>query len=312
MTYPPGSGPTRDNVPNGFPAAPTTPIRPSSIPPGVPPAMPPRTLVYPAVPTSAPGRPATGRVELAPGFAPPGAPPMYGPSPWASPGVDPAPPKPRRSSTVMWIGLAAVVLVAALVLAFVFQPRADESATVPATGPTTGLPTTQLPSTGVPPSTSAASHGGTTSPDTAPSTGEATPSTGDAAPTTGAAVPADPGWPPSRIPTSLLPRSGAPDTDDPAGGVVAARQRVAGFVRALNDDDPDAANTFLCTAMVGAFGDDMLTGIEPGSVGVGGVTVSGSTGAAYITFRPIGGGDPEQSEFGLVVEGGQWMVCRAP
>jgi hypothetical protein len=139
----------------------------------------------------------------------------------------------------------------------------------------------------------------------------------------GSAVPADPGWPPSRIPTSLLPPSAAPSigpkpsaaptgTADPAGGVVAARTRVAGFVAALNDDDPARANAFLCRAMAGAFGADMLNGIAPGTVGVGGVTTSGGSGTAYITYQPTGGGDPQQSKFGLVVEGGQWMVCPTP
>lgn len=93
---------------------------------------------------------------------------------------------------------------------------------------------------------------------------------------------------------------------------MAARSRVAGFVAALNDGDPDAANSYLCHGMAGAFGDDMLSGIVPGSVGVGGVTTAGATGTAYITFQPTGGGSPEQSRFGLVIEHGQWMVCQAP
>jgi hypothetical protein len=211
---------------------------------------------------------------------------------------------------VIWIGIAAGVLVAALALAFVFQPRPRDAASAQPPAPATDLPATTAPP-------AAGTGGNPPGSEPEPSTGGSAPATSGSAPATsspapGAGVPADPGWPPSRIPTSLIPHSAIPDPADPAGGVVAARHRVAGFVAALNEDDPDVANKFLCESMVGAFGEDMLTGIEPGSVGVGGVTVNGNSGVAYITFRPTGGGDPEQSEFGLVVEADQWMVCRAP
>ena len=56
----------------------------------------------------------------------------------------------------------------------------------------------------------------------------------------------------------------------------------------------------------------MLTGIQPGTVGVGGVTITGRTGVAFITFEPVGGGEPGQSKFGLTIEGDRWMICRSP
>ena len=65
--------------------------------------------------------------------------------------------------------------------------------------------------------------------------------------------------------------------------------------------------------MVGAFGDDMLTGIEPGSVGVGGVTVNGDSGIAYITFRPVPTAEIPNSRSSVWwSRADQWMVCRAP
>jgi hypothetical protein len=204
-----------------------------------------------------------------------------------------------------WIGIVAAALVAAFVVLVLADGRPSPGA--PRGAESTGQTTDHHPTSHGPAATGSTSPN-PTSPYPPTSGSTSTPAPG----TSGPAVPADPGWPPSRIPTSLLPPSAASSgTDDPAGGVVAARSRVAGFVAALNANNPDRANTFLCRAMRGAFGADMLNGIAPGSVGVGGVTTTGGSGTAYITYEPTGGGDPEQSKFGLLVENGQWTVCQA-
>ena len=265
MTLPGDGAPTPRVGPDGCPTTPTRltgPRGPASAPQHLAASdrrkVPPSTLVYPVVaPTTAGQRP-TGRVELAPGFPPP----QFGPAqqvpptgfrpPAAEPdgldpnrpvrnGLVPTAPKPRPPWTVIWIGIAAGVLATALVLAFVFQPRPRDAASDLPPAPTTDLPA----STG-PPTAGATTGGNPTGSEPEPSTDGSAPSTGSGPPTSspalGSGVPADPGWPPSRIPTSLIPHSPTPDAADPAGGVVAARHRVAGFVAALNDDDPDAAD----------------------------------------------------------------------
>ena len=206
------------------------------------------TRAYPALPAAAWLPAPTGRVELAPGFVPAGSVPM-------APGFRPRSGHPRTGWTLALIGVAATVLVTALVVAMVVHGRSSDTAAglVPtSTGDSiaTGTPAP----TGAPPSDPSGLPAPALPAPTTGSPNTAAPGTGHV-PTTAPARPADPGWPPSRVPTSLLPRSsGSPDQREPAGGVVAARARVAGFVEALNDDDPDRANSFLCRSMVGVAG----------------------------------------------------------
>jgi hypothetical protein len=138
---------------------------------------------------------------------------------------------------------------------------------------------------------------------------------GDATGTGGAPGSGAPGGTVTAVPPA--PSTAAPGTSDlppaeSAGGVKAARARVTDFVAALNDNDPDRANGFLCSDLAGSFGAGMLNGIQPGSLGVGGVSVRGSTGTAYVSYLPVGGGEPARALFGLVVEHQQWMICDPP
>lgn len=115
-------------------------------------------------------------------------------------------------------------------------------------------------------------------------------------------------------PTGPAPTTGlaAPDPGGAAGGIVAARARVAAFVGALNADDPDLANTFMCTGMTDTFGSTMLDGIVSGSLTVGGVRVTGDAGTAFVNYEPS---DPNKitdlgrAQFDLVVEHDEWMLC---
>lgn len=106
----------------------------------------------------------------------------------------------------------------------------------------------------------------------------------------------------------------APDPGGVAGGILAARDRVAAFVAALNTGDPDLANTFMCTGMTDTFGSGMLDGIVPGSMTVGGVAVTGDTGTAFVKYEPSGASDVTdlgRAQFGLVVEHGLWVLCNS-
>jgi hypothetical protein len=118
--------------------------------------------------------------------------------------------------------------------------------------------------------------------------------------------------PPAPSSTPGTPPESAVPPADSAGGVKAARGRVSDFVAALNDNDPQRANSYLCSDLAGSFGDGMLNGVQPGSMGVGGVSVRGDSGTAYVTYLPTGGGDPARAMFGLVVEHAQWMICNPP
>jgi hypothetical protein len=157
-------------------------------------------------------------------------------------------------------------------------------------------------------------------PDLPSRTGAATGGT-DTGGTTGTGTTDDTGRPGDSVTvTSPAPSTAAPSTPpqselppaDSAGGVKAARARVSDFVAALNDNDPERANSFLCSDLAGSFGNGMLNGVEPGSLGVGGVSVRGDSGTAYVTYRPTGGGETGRAMFGLVVEHAQWMICDPP
>ncbi len=103
-------------------------------------------------------------------------------------------------------------------------------------------------------------------------------------------------------------RNTGPETNG-AGGISQARARVAAFVAALNRNDFQQADRFLCTSMTGLFTASSLEGVAPGSLGVGGVSLQGNTGTAVVTFRPSKGGEQERAVFGLVVVHRAWMVC---
>ncbi len=113
---------------------------------------------------------------------------------------------------------------------------------------------------------------------------------------------------PPALTSATRPGQPAP-TEPDAGGVSAARARVSEFVGALNTADFDRANGLLCRFMAGRYGTSSLDGIEPGSLGVGGVSVQGSTGTAIVTYQPTGGGIEERSLFGLRIEHQQWVLC---
>lgn len=105
----------------------------------------------------------------------------------------------------------------------------------------------------------------------------------------------------------------APDPGGVAGGILAARARVAAFVAALNAGDPDLANTFMCTGMTDTLGAGMLERIVPGSLTVGGVAVTGDTGTAFVKYEPSDASDVTdlgRAQFALVVEHGLWMLCN--
>jgi hypothetical protein len=109
----------------------------------------------------------------------------------------------------------------------------------------------------------------------------------------------------------LLPeRTPHTQPEDVAGGLIAARLRVKGFVDALNDHDADRAGRFLCRGMADVIDGGTLSGIDSGTASVGAVTVTGDTGTAFVSYRPEGRGDAQHWEFGLVVQGDQWMLCR--
>lgn len=136
-------------------------------------------------------------------------------------------------------------------------------------------------------------------------------STGGAPAGSGAATgsPSPPGTRPIRpYPTTPAGPEGSAEPDA-AGGISQARARVAAFVAALNKDDFERANSYLCTSMAGQFSESSLEGIVPGSLGVGGVSLQGDTGTAILTYSPTGGGDDGRAVFGLVVEQHAWMVC---
>lgn len=144
-------------------------------------------------------------------------------------------------------------------------------------------------------STPSARMGAQGQPSTAPSTSGSAPATRSVRPYPGRSTTSDPG-------------SGA-ETNG-AGGITQARARVTAFVAALNRNDFERADRFLCASMAGLFTASSLEGVTPGSLGVGGVSLQGDKGTAVVTYQPTGGGDQERAVFGLVVEHRAWMVCQ--
>lgn len=126
----------------------------------------------------------------------------------------------------------------------------------------------------------------------------------------GSGAPAPPSTTPLRPGSPARPPGRTSGPADAPGGVAAARDRVAGFVAALNAEDFDRANSYLCQAMAGRYDRSSLEGIRPGSLGVGGVIVQGTTGSAVVTYQPSDGSPEAHALFSLTVEHNTWMVCK--